>query len=118
MSYPERATLQSSDPRKMWELSIYKPQGRPAYATAIEGEVDYSNGYRVFRFMLDPTKLSRAATKVAINGPATKKKREAAIAALEVQLREAGLLAKPDALAGECAALQHFADVAAGYAEF
>lgn len=26
--------------------------------------------------------------------------------------------ASPDALAGECAALQHFADVAAGYAEF
>lgn len=112
MSYPEEVTLQSNDPRKVWKLSVYKPQGRPAYATAIEGEVDTSAaGYSVFRFELDPTKLSRTATKVAINGPATKKKREAALRILEVQLREAGLLRDPKVDAQE-----RMADIVGGEA--
>jgi hypothetical protein len=111
MSYPEKATLQSSDPRKVWKLSVYKPQGRPAYATAIEGVVESSGGVEFFTFAIHLGRSSHPAARVDIIGPATKKKREAAMKVLEAQLREAGLLRDP-----EVDRREKMADVAGGYA--
>ena len=93
MSYPEEATFQSSNPGKVWRLSVCKPQGRPAYATAIEGVMESHHGAEIFTVSIYPGRPSHLAARVGITGPATQKKREAAMKALEAQLREAGLLA-------------------------
>jgi hypothetical protein len=84
--------LPSTTTGKVWRIDTYKPQGRPAYATASEGELKTERGWQSFSCMIDGSP-THPATKVPIEGPATAKKKAAALEQLKKQLVEAGLAA-------------------------
>ena len=73
---------------KTWRVETHKPQGRPAYATAGEGELEINNDWVIFKCQMVFDKP--AYTRVPIEGPATAKKKAAAIAQLIQQLKDAG----------------------------
>jgi|GEM_PF-5427445 len=76
-----------------WQLYVYKPQGRPAYATANEGRYEVADGVTFFTSTLHLDRVRHPATRVDIQGPATAKKKAAALEQLKQQLLEAGLIA-------------------------
>lgn len=82
--------LKSTAPGMAWRVGTHKPQGRPAYAFATEGEVAYIDE----RVMSFTTQWPGARTeRVEIVGPATEKKKAAALAEIEARLQAAGVLA-------------------------
>lgn len=90
--------LPSANEGKTWRLDAFKPQGRPAYACAKEGELKTENGWQAFTCIFDFS-APAAYTRVPIQGPATAKKKAAAIAQLIEQLKEAGVLAIAEPIA-------------------
>ena len=90
--------IPSANEGKVWRLDAFKPQGRPAYASAKEGELKTENGWQSFSCIFDFS-AQPAYTEVAIAGPATAKKKAAAIAQLIEQLKEAGVLAAAEPIA-------------------
>lgn len=65
--------------RMVWSVSVHKPQGAPAYAVAIEG----AEGPRSF---LTAHPGSRSSARAPITGPATLKKKKAALRAVLEEL--------------------------------
>jgi hypothetical protein len=82
--------IPSTTPGKVWRVHTHKPQGRPAYASATEGELKTENGWQSFSCLID-FKAAVPYTRVAIQGPATAKKKAAAIKQLTEQLQAAGV---------------------------
>jgi hypothetical protein len=81
--------LPSSTPGKVWSIYTYKPEGRPAYASACEGVL--GDGFFTTEIHLGTP--SHPATRVSIQAPATAKRKAAALEQLKIQLVEAGLAA-------------------------
>lgn len=98
MTKEQPTYIPSATEGKVWRVDTYKPDGRPAYATAKEGELKTENGWQSFTCIFDFS-AQPAYTKVSIVGPATAKKKAAAIAQLIEQLKEAGVVAAADPIA-------------------
>lgn len=80
-------------PGKHFTVGVYKPQGRPAYATTTE--VDVHPDGSGFGYILHEARMHR----VALAGNNTPKNRERAIAALMSDLIDRGWIDKADATA-------------------
>ena len=83
--------IPSSRSGKTWSVSFFKPQGRPGYASAIEGEYEPYDGGHTFRFALFSAETR--SFKKTVDGVCTAKKKAAAVEALIASLKEQGLLA-------------------------
>ena len=81
--------IPSATPGKVWNLSVIKPQGRPAYAAATEGVLEGG----AFTFEIHLGRGNHPATRVAIQRPVTAKRRAAALEQLKTGLSAAGLTA-------------------------
>jgi hypothetical protein len=79
------------DPSLHWSIYVHKPDRGPAYAAAIAGELNQDDGWQSFKFKIDFA-ARHPATKVEITGPATAKKKLAALEQLQNQMREADLI--------------------------
>lgn len=79
---------------KSWALVCYKPQGRPAQALATEGTVKVEGSREFFTFVMFQDPIVREP----IEGPATLKKKKAALHALLHKLVNAGSVKPEDAL--------------------
>lgn len=81
--------IPSATPGKTWSIDVVKPQGRPAFVSAIEGELEQpqpGSMFRGFSFMLGTARTRR----LSIVGAATAKKKTAAIEEMVATLRTAG----------------------------
>lgn len=88
--------VKSTTPGKHWNLYTHKPQGRPGYAYAVEGEVEFHNGGRVSSFS---TVLFQDRTvREDIPGRMTVKSRNAGLQRLWDRMQEAGLIAEGETL--------------------
>ena len=86
---PADLYIPSATPGKTWSISIVKPQGRPAFVSAIEGELEQpreGSTFRGFSFMLGTCRTRRAL----IEGAATAKKKAAALESMVASMRAAG----------------------------
>jgi hypothetical protein len=82
--------IPSTAPGKTWNVYFYKPQGRPAYVTAVEGEYEANdNGFSSFKFVM----FQNRSVKEPITGPATDKKKKAAFDSLVAKMKADGLIA-------------------------
>lgn len=73
---------------KTWSVSVYKPQGRPAYATAVEGVSKNEGGFHSFSFML----FEARQYNVPLGGNNTAKNRAKAFDQLRTVMVEAGVI--------------------------
>ena len=74
-SYADKDAL-----RMEWAVCVHKPQGRPAYATAMEGARSASGSFQTCH------PGSRSSARAPITGPATLKKKKAALRAVLEEL--------------------------------
>lgn len=79
------------NPSLHWSIYVHKPDRGPAYAAAIAGELKEMDGWKSFTFKID-FEPRHPATRVQITGPATAKKKLAALEQLQNQMREANLI--------------------------
>lgn len=91
-----KTTVNSLDrPANVFVLDVYKPQGRPAYASAVEGRVTYSDydGRKIesFETMLFGDDRRHA---VPLAGNNTAKNRAKALSVLVSELEDRGWIAK------------------------
>lgn len=87
--------IKSTTPGKHWNMYTYKPQGRPGYAMAVEGEVEeHSRGISSFTTVIFQDRQIRED----IPGRMTVKSRNAALQALWDKMQEAGLIDKAETL--------------------
>jgi hypothetical protein len=86
--------IPSATPGHSWQVSVIKPQGRPAFACAIHGVLKHEQNCRSFAWANSLSEFSKPdpATRVQITGPATARKKLAAVQQLQQQLRDAGLI--------------------------
>ncbi len=79
--------IPSVTPGHHWSIYVYKPQGRPAYACAVEGVLeDTGTSFQSFTTMLFQSRQRR----VQLNGNNTAKNRAHALAVLHADMVEAG----------------------------
>ena len=79
------------NPALHWSIYVHKPNRGPAYARAIAGEFEHKDGWKYFISKIDFA-APHPATCVQIVGPATVKKKLAALEQLQNQMREANLI--------------------------
>lgn len=79
---------------KSWALVCFKPQGRPAQASATEGTVKVEGSWESFTFIMFQDPIVREP----IEGAATLKKKKASLHALLHKLVSAGSVNPEDAL--------------------
>lgn len=84
--------IPSTTEGKTWSVFVHKPQGRPAYASAIEGERRDEGGYHSFSFMM----FQARQYTVPLEGNNTLKNRTLALHKLREQMVADGVIA-PDA---------------------
>ena len=79
-------------PANVFSLSVYKPQGRPAYAVAQEGRVtNHGGGIQGFEMQLFGDDRSH---RVLLNGNNTAKNRASALALLLSEIENMGWVDK------------------------
>jgi hypothetical protein len=88
----DRQYVKSATPGKHWDIYTYKPQGRPGYAYAVEGEV--SDDGRSFSYILHQARSIRED----IPGRMTTKSRNVGLQRLWDRMQEAGLIAEGETL--------------------
>jgi hypothetical protein len=76
-------------PGKVFKISSFKPQGRPAYVSAVEGTLEFTNGFEGFSYILH----SARRHTVPLQGNNTQKNRDVALKQLLADLKEAGWIA-------------------------
>ncbi|QDJ96216.1 hypothetical protein Xoosp13_29 [Xanthomonas phage Xoo-sp13] len=87
--------VKSTAENKHWNLYTYKPQGRPGYAFACEGELEnVDSKFQSFTFEM----FSNRTVKEDIPGRMTVKARNAALQSLFTKMQEAGLIAEGETL--------------------
>ena len=99
MLNPPKNYIPSTTAGKVWDLCVLKPQGRPAYASAIEGVLTHEDHVTIFTFEIHMGRGNHPATRVNIQAPATAKRKAAALEQLKTQLVEAGLAASTEPVA-------------------
>ena len=77
--------IPSTKPGYHWNVYTYKPQGRPGYAVAVEGELDTSSPFQSFTTVIFQDRQIR----VDIPGRFTVKNRNQALRGLFDKLAEA-----------------------------
>jgi len=84
MATPNSFYVDSLDhPGKVFQVSFYKPNGRPARVTASEGTVETSTGYSMFICL----PFSCRSFQVELTGRATKNAIAAAYSTLLVEMK-------------------------------
>lgn len=78
----------STTPGKTWSVYVHKPQGRPAYACAVEGTLKNEGSFRSFSFMM----FQARTMQVPLKGNNTAKNRMVALTALREMMVEAGAI--------------------------
>lgn len=84
--------IPSTTEGKTWSVFVHKPQGRPAYASAIEGESKDEGGFHSFSFMM----FQARQYTVHLEGNNTAKNRAKALHTLRTQMVDAEVIS-PDA---------------------
>lgn len=85
----ETIYIPSTVPGKHWNLYTHKPQGRPAIAVAVEGELETNDG----RMTCFKTTWPGSRTmRLQIAGVATVKRKALAIEELKIMLQDAGAI--------------------------
>lgn len=79
----------STVPGKHWHVYTYKPDGRPGYATAVEGKYSVHEGHASFEVTYPTDRILR----VDIAGRMTQKAKLNAVNAAVNTLKERGLIA-------------------------
>jgi hypothetical protein len=90
MATPNSFYVNSLDqPGKVFQVSFYKPNGRPARVTASEGTVETSTGYSMFTCL----PFSCRSFRVELTGRATKNAIAAAYSTLLDEMKVKGAIA-------------------------
>jgi hypothetical protein len=90
MATPNSFYVNSLDqPGKVFQVSFYKPAGRPARVTASEGTVETSTGYSMFTCL----PFSCRSFRVELTGRATKNAIAAAFVTLLDEMEGKGVIA-------------------------
>jgi hypothetical protein len=87
--------IKSTKPGYHWSVYTYKPQGRPGYAIAVEGELDTTSPYQGFTTVIFQDRQLR----IDIMGRMTKNSRNAALQRLWDTMQEQKLVADGEQLA-------------------
>ena len=90
MAASVRFYVASTEPGKHWRVSSYKPQGRPGYVSATEGEV--TDEGRSFSYVL----LQARSRRVMVKGNMTARNINRAVVQLANEMEDAGEVVKSE----------------------